>query len=52
MFSNVTTIRNSEVFLFDETAATVLLQPMTASEPPLFNSLDGVDALGQYEHLS
>ena len=36
----------------DEATSTELQQPTTAREAPLFKSLDGVDELEQYEHLS
>ena len=45
-------MRNIEAILLDEASASELLQPTTASKAPIFKSLDGVDELEQYEHLS
>jgi hypothetical protein len=50
--SSLKSIRNIEAILVDEATATELLQPKPTSEVPSFKSLDGVDKLEQYEHLS
>ena len=50
--STLRSIRNIEVLLLDEEAAAKLKQSSTADETLSFKSLDGVDELEQYEHLS
>ena len=50
--ATLSSIRNIEALLLDELAAAELLQPTTASDAPSFKSLNGVDELEQYEHLS
>ena len=50
--SALSSIRNIEVMLLDEEAATQLQHPLVASDAVSFKSLDGVDEREQYEHLS
>ena len=50
--SNLDSIRNIEALLLDEVAASELQQSSTASDALSLKSLDGVDELEQYEHLS
>ena len=45
-------ICNIEARLLDEIAAAELSHPTIAGETPSFPSLNGVEALEQYEHLS
>ena len=47
--STLSSIRNIEALLLDETAAAELQQPSTANGAHSFNSLKGVDEHEQYE---
>ncbi|MDB0017998.1 hypothetical protein N9D84_01970 [Planktomarina temperata] len=49
---SLSSIRNIEALLLDEEAAAKLKKSSTANETISFKSLDGVDELEQYEHLS
>lgn len=48
----LSSIRVIDARLLDEIAAAELIRPSTASNVPQSKSLDGVDELEQYEHLS
>lgn len=50
--STLNSIRNIEVLLLDEVSAAELQQRSSANNSLSFKSLDGVDELEQYEHLS
>ena len=44
-------IRHIEALLLSEKAAETLVKPAADGQLPSFRSLDGVDALDQYDHL-